>query len=180
MQRRTMVLLSLAVLLLAVPAWGADVAKIGLVDFQRILDTSEAGKAAQAQINSQGQEMKADLEQRGKALQEERERFENVEKLTLDKAAQNNRAKEINDKILEFQKRQQQYAQKAQKLQFVHISKIRDAITRIGQEIGKREGYLLIIEKKEAGVIYAPTAIDITEQVIKEYNRTYGDADKKK
>ena len=32
----------------------ADVAKIGIIDFQKILETSSAGKKAQAEISKQG------------------------------------------------------------------------------------------------------------------------------
>ena len=36
------------------------------------------------------------------------------------------------------------------------------------QRIGKKEGYLLIVNK--VGVLYSPMSIDITDQLIKEYN----------
>ena len=39
----------------------ADVAKIGVVDFQKILEVSNAGKTAQAEINKQGKQMETDL-----------------------------------------------------------------------------------------------------------------------
>ena len=38
-------------------SYGADVAKIGVVDFQRILDVSSAGKAARAEITKRGKKM---------------------------------------------------------------------------------------------------------------------------
>ena len=39
----------------------ADVAKIGIVDFQRFLTTSKAGKTAQEEFKNQGVKMEADL-----------------------------------------------------------------------------------------------------------------------
>ena len=45
------------------------------------------------------------------------------------------------------------------------------AVFEIVQEIGKKEGYLLIIEKSNAGVIYNPESIDITDKVITAYNK---------
>jgi outer membrane protein len=44
------------------------------------------------------------------------------------------------------------------------------AVFDIANELGKREKYTLIIEKKNAGVIYAPDQIDITDRVINKYN----------
>ena len=45
------------------------------------------------------------------------------------------------------------------------------AVMDIVQKIGKKEGFLLIIEKKTAGVMYNPESIDITEKIITEYNK---------
>ena len=52
------------------PSLGADVAKIGIVDFQKILETSHAGKAAQAEISKQGKKMENALKQKQAELQE--------------------------------------------------------------------------------------------------------------
>ena len=38
------------------------------------------------------------------------------------------------------------------------------------QDIGKKEGYTLIVEKRTGGVVYAPLSIDITDAVIQIYN----------
>ena len=51
-------------------AGAAEVNRIGVVDFQRILETSEAGKAAQAEIKSEGQKMEAALKQKGEEIEE--------------------------------------------------------------------------------------------------------------
>jgi len=44
------------------------------------------------------------------------------------------------------------------------------AVFEIANKMGKEEGYLLVLEKKTAGIIYHPDQIDITDQVIKKYN----------
>jgi len=51
-------------------SFGADVAKIGVVDFQRILVTSSAGKASQAEITKQGKAMEAELRKNQEELEE--------------------------------------------------------------------------------------------------------------
>ena len=45
------------------------------------------------------------------------------------------------------------------------------AVFEIVQKMGKKEGYLLILEKKNAGVMYNPESIDITDKIIMEYNK---------
>ncbi len=48
--------------------------------------------------------------------------------------------------------------------------KITKDVFEIAEKIGKRDGYSLIIDRRVGGVIYAPSAIDITDDVIKKYN----------
>ena len=59
----TAVVAILSLLGLAAASHSADVAKIGVVDFKKILETSNAGKSAQAEINKHGKKMEEDLKQ---------------------------------------------------------------------------------------------------------------------
>ena len=56
----------------AASSYGADVAKIGVVSFQDILEKSDAGKMATAEINKRGKEMEASLKKRGKRSMRQR------------------------------------------------------------------------------------------------------------
>ena len=51
-----------------------------------------------------------------------------------------------------------------QKLEGNLINRLKTDIDEIVKEIGKKEGYLLIINK--FGVIYSPDSIDVTDKVI--------------
>ena len=46
----------------------------------------------------------------------------------------------------------------------------RTELLKIVSEIGSEEGYLLILEKQYSAILYAPDAIDLTEEVIKRYD----------
>ena len=50
------------------------------------------------------------------------------------------------------------------------VNRIKKDVFDLIEEIGKKEGYLLIVEKREAGVMYSPSAIDITDKLIPQYN----------
>jgi outer membrane protein len=47
--------------LFVVSSFAADVAKIGVIDLQRVLETSDAGKAAQVEITKKGLKMGDEL-----------------------------------------------------------------------------------------------------------------------
>ena len=51
-------------------ASGAEVAKIGIVDFQKVIDESNVGKRSAAQIKAQGKKMEQILKEKEAELQE--------------------------------------------------------------------------------------------------------------
>jgi len=51
------------------------------------------------------------------------------------------------------------------------IKRIRKEVLDIVQEIGKKEGYLLVIEN--IGVLYSPNTLDITDKIIEKYNANF-------
>jgi outer membrane protein len=166
-----------------VQAHGADVAKIGTIDFQRILDVSDGGKEAQGQLNKQAQQMEADLKSKGAEIEENRKQFER-EALVMNKEMKGAKEREMRIKINDFKQLQQRYTGVARELQFRLVGKIRADIDKLVQGMGKKGGYLLIMERKESGIIYMPSKIDITDDLVKQYNAQWAQekksSDKKK
>ena len=48
--------------------------------------------------------------------------------------------------------------------------KMQKEVFEITDGIGKEKDYLLILERKTAGVVYHPAQINITDEIIKRYN----------
>ena len=147
----------------------ADVAKIGIVDFQKILEVSNAGKTAQVEINKQGKQMENDLKDRGAEIEDIEKKIEK-ESLVMSKELRDEKQREIRIKIGDFKALQQKYMEDFKALENRIISRIQKDVVELVQEIGKKEGYTLIVEKRTGGVIYAPLSIDITDAVLQVYN----------
>lgn len=147
----------------------ADPAKIGVVDFQKILEVSNAGKSAQNEINKQGKQMENDLKDRGAEIEEIEKKLER-ESLVMSKEVREEKQREIRIKIGDFKALQQKYMEDFKALENRIISRIQKEVVELVQEIGKKEGYTLIVEKRTGGVVYAPQSIDITDTVIQIYN----------
>jgi len=147
----------------------ADGAKIGVVDFQKILEISNAGKSAQVEINKQGKQMETDLKDRGAEIEDIEKKLER-ESLVMSKEVRDEKQREMRIKIGDFKALQQKYMEDFKALENRIISRIQKEVVELVQEIGKKEGYTLIVEKRTGGVVYAPTTIDITDAVIQVYN----------
>jgi Skp family chaperone for outer membrane proteins len=44
------------------------------------------------------------------------------------------------------------------------------------REIAKKKGYSFIFEKMEGGILYGPEADDLTEEVVRKYDKKYSDS----
>ena len=153
-------------------SYGADVAKIGVIDFQRILETSSAGKASQVEINKQGKAMEAELKKTQEELEESKKRIER-EALVMTKEMREEKEREFRIKVNDFRMLEKKFKQEISDLNKRLVKRLQDDVFDLVEEIGKKEGYLLVVEKTEGGVVYAPTTIDITDKLIQLYNTRF-------
>lgn len=153
-------------------SFGADVAKIGVVDFQRIFETSNAGKLAQSEINEHGKKMEADLKKKGAEIGELQKKLER-EILVISKEVREERERELRIKTNDFKFLNKKYLRKFKEIEQKIVRRIKKDVLEIVEEIGKKEGYLIVFEKRDAGVLYSPSTIDITDKLIQKYNAKF-------
>ena len=147
----------------------ADSFKIGVVNFQMILKESSAGKMTQKQIKAKGDELQQKLQDEKKQLDEMKKIFER-ESLVLSPEKQQEKQREFGKKVNDFQKMQQNFAQQFKQLEVQLLNEMQKQVFAIANKIGEKEEYQIIIEKKTAGIIFYKDKLDITDQVIKQYN----------
>ena len=157
----------LTVAWLAIPCMGADVAKIGVVDTQKILLTSSAGKMAKAQINKKAREMEAKLTEKKEEIDKLKEALER-EALVMSKETREEREREIRIKINDIKSLKKKYEQDLKNIEGKVVKRIQSDMSTIVDGLGKKEGYLLIVTSQ--AVLYAPSTIDVTDQLIQLYN----------
>lgn len=152
------------------PAVGVDSDAIAVIDFQKILETSSAGKAAQAKINAEGKKMEKDLKEKGDEIKDLEKKLE-LERMVLSKEAREEKQREVRIKINDFKSLQAKYRSDIKKLETKVIDKMQEDVFNLVDEIAKKNSYLLILEKRAGGVIYAKKTMDITAQVIEQYDK---------
>ena len=168
-----------SVCLFVAPSFGADVAKIGIVNFQTILEKSDAGKMAMAEINKHGKELEANLKKKGKEIEEAKNKLER-EALVMSKEMRDEKEREIRINTNDLKILQNKYTADLRQLEAKLVRNIQKEVLEIIEDIGKKEGYLVIFEKREAGVMYSPDTIDITDRLIQNYNSIFSKKSSKK
>ena len=166
MKRLMMIGLILAVM--AGTAWTAE-AKFGFIDMQRALNSTEAGKDAkqqlqvklkayQDQINAKQdelQKLKSDLEKQGVALSE---------------TARAAKEKDYQQKLKDFQRFTKDAEEDLQARDGEFTKKLVEAMSKVVNEFGRKNGYTIIFDARNAGMLYAEPKVDLTEEIIKAYN----------
>lgn len=154
---------------LAPAAFSADAVKIGVIDFERIMKESSAGKMNQKALNTKGTELKNKLEKEKQQLDAISQSFEK-EALVLSDEKKREKERDFRNQVEDFRIKQQDYANELKNLEIKMINDMQKAVYDIANELGKKEKYTIIIEKKNAGVIYIAEPVDVTDIVIKKYN----------
>lgn len=148
--------------------FAADVAKIGVVDMQKVLAISDSGKAIKAELSKIYKDMETDLEKKKAEIDAMEEQFKK-ESMVMSNELREEKRHEINMKALEGQRQKQKYEKQLQRMQMEKLGKLQKEVSEIVTEIGKKEGYLLIVDR--AAVMYSPN--DITDRVIQTHNKKY-------
>jgi outer membrane protein len=168
--RLTALATALAALLLAAPA--AAELKIGFVDFRRALNEVEEGKAARASLKrdfDEKQKILAKEEADVKALQTEFEKQVAVlsDDAKRDKAMEiDRRMRDAQSKLMAFQKEISEREQEVTRT-------IGDKMESITREIAEAEGFTLVFERNNSGLIVGPASLDLTNQLVRRYNEQH-------
>ena len=143
------------------------VAKIGVVDIDKLLLTSSAGKLAKAQIDKKTREMESSLTAKKEEIDKLKEIFKH-EELGMSKETRDEHERDIRNKIYDIKSLKSKYENDLKKIEARVVKRIQQDVGVIIQELGKKGGYLLILSNPV--VLYSPSSIDITDELIKAYN----------
>jgi len=165
---KRMMMMVMMLVLTSGAAWAAE-SKFGYIDMQRALSSSEAGKDAkqqlqgrlkgyQDQINAKQdelQKLKGDLEKQGVALSE---------------TARAAKEKDYQQKLKDFQRFTKDAEEDLQARDGEFTKKLIEAMSKVVNDYGKKNGYTIIFDARGTGMLYADQKADLTDEVIKAFN----------
>ena len=157
-------------------AQAADPFKMGVVDPQAVLEKSKAGKKALDGLKDY-------VSTRQKLLSRDEEELRNTEKqlkeqvTKLSEAEKKDKEVQFRTKIQDYQKRAQEFNQELQGKQKELVDEYMKKIAAATQTVAEKGGFSIVVDKGSEQtvkiVIYNKDTIDLTEQVIKEFDRVH-------
>ncbi len=163
------VILAAAGIAVVSPAHAAGSLKIGFVDMRQVILESKAGKVHQAEMEKLINERQGPLDQEKKKLQALRADFLK-ERLTLTDAQKAAKQKQFQAELQKYQAMagEAQNALRAKDNQFMQQSI--GLIKTIIAKVARTDHLGLVFEKSQLLVLYSKPGMDITQQVMQQYN----------
>lgn len=154
----------------AAPATGTGEVKIGVVDLGRALNEVNEGKKAKANLEREFKSKKNSLESMKNEIQTMRDELEKKSHL-LSQDALKEKRDNFQRKFMEYQQKAKEFTEELARKEGEMTSKIIGKLRTVVTDIARKEGYTFVLEKSQGGVVYGPNNADITDEVIKQYNR---------
>jgi outer membrane protein len=147
--------------------------KIGYIDVQRVLARSAAGVAAREQLEKERAGIQKDMDGRRQELEKLREDLEKKGPL-LTADARREKQEQFERKRRDAARAADDFQKELEKREASLLQKVLQEVGGVIEKVGKERNYYMIVEKRNAGVLYAATDADITDEVIRAYDREAG------
>lgn len=150
--------------------WAQGPAKIAYIDVQRILARSSAGVAAREQLEKDKATMQKDIDARRTEVEKLRDEFEKKGAL-LSADARKEKQDTLERKFRDLRRLVDDYRVELERKEQGLLQKVLTDISGVVDRIGKQRGFLIIVEKQRAGIIYGSPEADLTDEIIKAYDQ---------
>lgn len=148
----------------------AQAQKIAFVDLQKALNLSEAGKEAKEKIKTEVQGYDTEVQDKQEELKKMKEDLEK-QAMLLSEEARNAKERDYQQKVKEYQRLTKDIQESLQQMDQDFTRKILEDLLKVAQDYGKSQGFIMILEKTESSIVYADESIDITDEVIKAFDK---------
>ena len=155
------------VLIAALPA--AAQTKVAVIDVQRVVSESDPGKEALQQLKTLQDAKVAEgqtLQQEINALQDQL----NKQRFTVSEDKLAEMSKQLENKNIAMRRFEDDAKRELEDARRKQLGGLEAKILPIINAIGKEQGFTLIFNKFQSGLVYADETIDITDDVIRRFN----------
>ena len=172
-------LLTSLLFLLALAAPAAAQTKVGYINLQETLVETKAGKAAKKKLETEKEEKQKQVNDKREKLKADAEALEK-QRGVLKPEALAKKERDLQEDYAALQQLFMQLQQDLAKQEAQLTREIFNQASSIIQDIAKRDGYHMIVEKNEGAVLWADPTLDITKEVNKRLDAGEGSKPGKK
>ncbi len=141
------------------------------IDMQSAIQSTKAGKSAKSNLEKEFNKKKDELKKKEGKLKKEADEFQKKANVLSEKARGQKQAA-LQKKMMEFQQELQQSQMNIQQKERELTKPILDKLQKVIAKVAKDKGYSMVFEKASQSVMWAEASLDITDDVVKEFEKS--------
>jgi outer membrane protein len=143
--------------------------RVAFVDLQRVLAKSQAGVQAREQLEKDKASMQKQVDNQKGDLDKLRDELEKKGQL-LSAEARRDKQEQLERRVRDVRRLVDDLEKELQKKEQGLLAKVLREVEGVVARIGKERGYLMIVERRQGGLIYGSPEADVTEEIIKAFD----------
>ncbi len=151
-------------------AFCAENVRIGVIDIQKLQQNSSSFQKIKKALEKKFQVLQRKLEKERAEIKKLEESLKK-QSMMLSLDARMEKRRELEKKIRYFKYLQNESAQEAKYMEMEARRKVIKAVEKVVDRIAKKKRYTMIVEKRTVGLVYYNNTIDITDEIIKAYDK---------
>jgi outer membrane protein len=164
--------LTLGILLFAFSFSASASVLVGLVDIQKVITSIKEGKAVQKNLEKSFNDKKVILKKDEDKIKKAQEDYKK-QSMVLAEQARMNKEREMQEMMMKLQSKTMEFQKEIQKMEQDMKKPILDKLRPIIDEVSKANAVAMTFELSAAPIVYAETKKDITDEVIKAYDKKH-------
>tara|TARA_Y100000768_G_scaffold388987_1_gene389751 strand:- start:10964 stop:11506 length:543 start_codon:yes stop_codon:yes gene_type:complete len=146
--------------------------KVGIVNIQKIIVTIKEGKSVDSTLKKSFASKQKKIQAMEADIKDMQEKLQKQSKVLSD-SAKAKKMEEINKKVMEARAQMNKYQKEIQKQEADLKKPILEKLKPIIDDISKDEGVAMTFEISSNPVVYAQNKVDLTDKVIKAYDKKH-------
>ena len=166
-----------SILLATVFCSGVDVSaiettqvKIAVIDMQKVVRNSVAGRKVMERLNKKFESLQKKLQTKQDEIKAFKEDLERKAPM-MNEDARIEKEREYKKKLRDFKEQSDDARFEMRQEESEGMDPILKELQKVVGHIGEKDGYTLILEKNTPGIYYINPRVDISDQVIRVYNK---------
>lgn len=163
-------IIALLALALSLPSFASTL--VGLVDIQKVITSIKEGKAVQKNLEKSFNDKKVLLKKDEDKIKKAQEDYKK-QSMVLAEAARMNKERELQEMMMGLQNKTMEYQREIQKMEADLKKPLLEKLRPIIDEVSKANAVAMTFELSAAPIVYAEAKKDITEEVVKAYDKKH-------
>ena len=156
------------------PLHAGEVVRVGVMDQQMVIERTKAGKLALEEVKGYSMTRQKIIQADEQELKDLEQSLQDPNVKRADQARQE-KEEQLRGKMEAFQRRLQEFNREVQQKQREMVVEYAQKIAAAAQAVAQKDGYTAILDKGNEAliriVLYHQPALDVTDSIIKEFDR---------